>query len=196
MELDAVYAQLLIHSCQTFQAGHHTAACHLLHAAVHLAFDWKDWDRLADAGQIARNRELWLTRQSSANVVPFRFLVRLVDEMLQGSEPTGHSTGSERRVSPRRKVNCPEPLQLFASDGLFLGVGVADDISAMGIRLLVSTAFAPGEVLVVEASVHDAPLPRFAFEVAWCEALDMGYRIAGPFVPPLPSTDTLALLEG
>jgi hypothetical protein len=64
------------------------------------------------------------------------------------------------------------------------------------IPLKLPTAFAPGEVLLVEASSQGVPLPRFAFQVAWCDTLDVGFRAAGPFVAPLPTTETLALLEG
>jgi hypothetical protein len=196
MDLEALYAQLLIQSGQTSLAGHHKVACHLLHAAVHCAFDLEDWERLAEAGQVARNRELWLIRQSSPLAESFRFLVHVVEEMLQGREVQSRLAAAERRVAPRRRVTRPGPLQLFAADGQLLGVAVADDVSTSGIRLLVSNAFAPGEVLLVEASSQGAPLPRFAFQVAWCDTLDVGYRAAGPFVAPLPTAETLALLEG
>jgi hypothetical protein len=196
LDVEALYAQLLILSGQSFLAGHHKVACHLLHAAVHCAFELSDPDRLAEAGQVARNRELWLIRQSLKNAESFRFLVHVVEEMLQDFDVPARLPPPERRVAPRRRILRPEPLQLFAPDGLLLGVAVTDDVSESGIRMLVANAFAPEEVLLVEATRQGVPAPRFAFQVAWCEALDMGYRVAGPFVPPMPTADTLALLDG
>jgi hypothetical protein len=196
MDLEMLYAQLLTLSREAFLAGHHLVACRLLHAAAHCALDLSDRRRLAEVGQLARNRELSLARMVSDHAAAFRALVKAVAEMLRGL-PGADSPppGSERRTAPRRMVSQPEPLRLFSSDGQSQGIAVADDVSAAGIRLLVASGHDVGAALLVEPGPAESPGARFAFRVAWCEQLDEGFLVAGPFVPPLPSAETLALLD-
>jgi hypothetical protein len=159
------------------------------------ALDLDDRALLVDVGQVARNRELWLARRAAPQAAAFRGLVRTVEEMLKKlPAPEPAPAGSERRAQPRQRVSCPVPLRLFSADGRALGAAVADDVSALGIRLLVSSTHAPGDLLFIETGPAESPGPRFAFRVVRCEPLDVGCRVAGPFVAPLPSADTLALL--
>jgi hypothetical protein len=197
MDLESLHSQLLTLSRESFLAGYHQVACCLLHTAAQCALDLSDRRRLAEVAQLARNRELSLTRQSSAHATVFRSLVKTVAEMLKRLPVVERTpSGADRRTAPRRPVLQPGPLRLFNTDGQSLGIAVADDISETGIRLLDSNSHAIGAVLLVEAGPADSPAPRFAFRVAWCEQLDEGFLVGGPFVPPLPSAETLALLDG
>ncbi len=197
MDLEILHGQLLALSRETFLAGHHRTACCLLHAVAQCARDMDDRALLAEAGQLARNRELSLTRRGTADAAVFRALVKTVEEMLaELPEANGAVEGSDRRAAPRRRVACPVPVRLFSPAGEALGDAVADDVSEMGIRLLVSSAHEAGTVLVVESGPEESPGPGFAFRVAWSRQLDEGFLLAGPFVPPYPTAETLAHLWG
>jgi hypothetical protein len=197
MELESLHAQLLTWSRETFLAGHHQVACCLLQAAAQCALDLDDRRLLEAVAQLARNRELSLTRQFSGHAMAFGSLVKAVAEMFKAlPAPERPASGSNRRASPRRAVVHPGPLRLFRGEGESLGIAVADDVSDTGIRLLSSSRHAIGEVLLVETGPEESPAPCFALRVAWCEQLDEGFLVAGPFVPPLPTAEALALLEG
>jgi hypothetical protein len=103
----------------------------------------------------------------------------------------------ERRGHPRRGVAPGYPAALLSGQGLLVGIVIPEEVSAGGVSLLASKAFAAGDALVLSPEKpHPLAGREFPFRVVRCEPLRFTYRIAGAFFSPLPDADLDALAQG
>jgi hypothetical protein len=104
---------------------------------------------------------------------------------------------TDRRACPRVDVLVGFPCRLYTSGGARAGVGVLEDVSASGARLLVSSQ-GPARYLRQLTLVPQAPHPLagvpLALEVVRRGRLvDGGHEVAGRWVRPLSPRQLRAL---